>query len=161
MLLAAEVPRRLLERDPFQCSVESGAAPFIRSITIKKPKKTCLIKVGLVQSSSYFDPVQQQCRGLYNCSKYESSKRYAIEVCVLGTPSTCTVVQKFGQLHVHVLTTNQFTPSLPPHCSPLPPSPLPPPPLPPHRSPSPPTTPPSPPHRSLLLHSLLPALPLR
>ena len=24
MLLAAEVPRRLLERDPFQCSVECG-----------------------------------------------------------------------------------------------------------------------------------------
>ena len=69
MLLAAEVPRRLLERDPFQCSVGSGAAPFIR-----------LIKVGLVQPSSYFKPVQQQCRGLYNCSKYESSKRYARSV---------------------------------------------------------------------------------
>ena len=35
MFLAA-VPKRLLECDPFQCSVDaSGAAPFIRSITIQ------------------------------------------------------------------------------------------------------------------------------
>ena len=35
MLLAARVPRRLLDRDPFQCFVECGEArPFIGPVTI-------------------------------------------------------------------------------------------------------------------------------